>query len=383
MNDEIPYDDLRYGLLNTQYLIDEIDFAMWLQIEYHGQSETTPLSLIKKPKEEVAVEVDALLPERRQALMDYYSFLRCPRCGTEYHEREDYKTCPYKSTPYWRIKEEGIPSKDIMKLADETCGATLETVFPDDVEKRVRDEVETEILVFSDSLLTLRHEVLWWIADILYPGKPKPEEIELSLREVFRYLGTMVEKEVDEIHFHLPQFGDVLNLSGRRNILPAGNTLAEKHRDYLSIRSKIITLHARLSGIEQRRPDHEDSVFFERPGGFRPPIELPESIPFSESDSITEPRPFRAQPSISSDLIPPQDPADDWRWSGLPLRLERLAKVLEKGGKMKAADIKNKIENGEDPSRIMADYRKHKGWGKWISQFIGHERPYYWLITRR
>jgi hypothetical protein len=77
-------------------------------------------------------------------------------------------------------------------------------------------------------------------------------------------------------------------------------------------------------------------------------------------------------PDTNAGPVPPVD----WKWPGLPMNLEHLAKALieHEGREVSAYDLAKKLPG--EPSRLANDHRKR--WGEWIEKHIGHKHGIYW-----
>lgn len=151
----------------------------------------------------------------------------------------------------------------------------------------------------------------------------------------------------------------------RDRLFPRGKTFEEFHADYLYLRESLLNYYVEFVSKNAIRPP-----FY----GFPEPVPL-----FVADEAEREECTSSEQESAGRSVVPDLHGSNDWRWSGLPDRLRQLAEALENKGSLRARDIRDNIENGEEPSRILKDFRGHPIWGKWVSRFIGHDRPFYWF----
>ena len=220
MSRRTSYADSCSVRIELEHLLLNLDFAMWLEIEHNGQSPETPISLAKEPREGHDAAVEAYLAEHRRELLQGH--LECPKCGATYVRRAGLRKC---ST------DKGM----------QICGTPLRDVPDEKTPDSWLREQAGFALARKGDVAAIRWTVCTGLVRGLYPGAVTPDDVVLPLNEALEHLQTIVESQVDRLAFRLSRFETLLPLGGRRNLLPQGTTLREKHEDYLASRDKLIT----------------------------------------------------------------------------------------------------------------------------------------------
>lgn len=271
MSSDISYDDIWTGFLNVEYLILELDFAMWLLIEHDDRPDTTPISLIKEPNEAHEAAIDAYVAEHRAELANRR--LECPECGARYSLQTRKTSCPHLRTT-WEVRKHGESSE----RTERRCGAQLKEVEDDFGDTHLR-KYAGFALARPHTPEAMRHVVSTWLVQEKYEGRfsQKPEEETWPLSDVLGKLAERMGLQIDRVTFSLARLGDVSRLDGRRNLIPVGAALADKHADYTRTRDKLISCYQNLLAHTREHPEFAElEEEADRPRKFALPIRQPD-----------------------------------------------------------------------------------------------------------
>lgn len=274
----IDYSDIWHGYLNIEYLIMDLDFIILTLIENRDKSLSTKISLIEGPKKELDKTIKEYIAKNKEKFLIRYH--RCPNCNIDYVFDSKKKYCNTMKQSY-KVKEGEDPG-----ILTE-CGAFLETIYLEPTSKESMHEKASFQLAREYHPASIRFVVSAWIIQSLYPGKIIDKDLKISLSDIFDNLKKQIIEQVQQVNFSLAVLGDSLNLYGRLDLFPKGETLKEKYDDYLAIREKLISCFTRLKGLARKHPEFAE--LDESPKTFRrfpDPISYPDDLMVEEKKSV-------------------------------------------------------------------------------------------------
>lgn len=242
MTTTLTYSDFWEGFLALEYLRYDLDYAMWQFIEVEAEPIKETISLRRDPIQALDTEIDDLIAVSKDELV--YMFLRCSRCGAEFGRGSTNKACPRL---HWHTD-----SKDSKARSEECGGELLELYRIDESEERIRENARFALARRGNLVFRIATVSAWLQREM--PLGTDHDTVPVTI--VFKALQERMEHELAKVFHHVPNID--LNIGRRPDLLPSGESLAEKHTDYSTLRYAIINAERKLVGEARNLPEFKE-----------------------------------------------------------------------------------------------------------------------------